>query len=208
MIGEQSGSMDETKVVSDSVLVPSTEISVYQALYRRRMAWRYQDVPVERDVITRMLDTAAWAPNHKLTEPWRFFVTEKGTSTRQQVADLAYEYQMGRFNSANRAEATRLAVLDPPIVIYAYSVPAASEELTKENYASVVCAAQNISLAGFAEGLAVTWETGGATRHPKLKEVLGAEEEWSLATMLSIGFPGEFIVSKRSPIGQFVKWLS
>ena len=55
--------------------------------------------------------------------------------------------------------------------------------------------------------MTVTWETGGATRHPKLKETLGAEEEWDLAAMLSIGEPDEDIVTQRTPAQQFVKWL-
>ena len=69
-----------------------------------------------------------------------------------------------------------------------------------------LCAAHNISLAGVAEGLAVTWETGGATRHPKLKETLGAEKDWMLATMLSVGVPGEFPASLRTPLTNFVHW--
>ena len=207
MTSAQGGELDVAKVESDATAIPDTRSTLYEALYRRRMAWKYEERPVARDTIQRMLETAVWAPNHRLTEPWRFFVTEKGTPTRQKVADLAYEYQMGRFNNANRAEATRQAVVAPPVVIYVYCLPGDNEEVSRENYASVVCAAHNISLAGFAEGLAVTWETGGATRHPKLKEALGAEEEWTLAVMLSIGYPGESIVSKRSPVGEFAKWL-
>ena len=93
------------------------------------------------------------------------------------------------------------------MLIYVYSAPGQSDEATKENYASTICAAYNVSLAGAAEGLTVTWETGGATRHPKLKETLGAEEEWDLAAMLSIGEPDEDIVTQRTPAQQFVKWL-
>ena len=71
--------------------------------------------------------------------------------------------------------------------------------------AAVCCAAQNISLAGVAEGLAVTWETGGTTRHPDIKKTLGAEEDWKMAVMLSIGFPAESPDSRRTPVESFVK---
>jgi nitroreductase len=87
-------------------------------------------------------------------------------------------------------------------------VPGHNEEVTQENYAAVCCAAHNISLAGTAEGLAVTWETGGPTRHTKLKETLGAEEDWTLAVMLSIGVPAETPNSPRTPASNFVRWFS
>jgi len=54
--------------------------------------------------------------------------------------------------------------------------------------------------------LAVTWETGGATRHPNLRVTLGAEEDWTLATLLSVGIPAESPASFRTPVPNFVYW--
>ncbi len=201
-------SEDITKVKSDTTVAPAAGMNVYEAIYRRRSAWKYKDNPIPRETMERMLDTAVWAPNHRLTEPWRFFVIEKDTKTRETVADLAYEYAMGRFDNPQRAENTRRAVMAPPVIIYVYSTPGQSDEATKENYASTVCAAYNVSLTGAAEGLTVTWETGGATRHPKLKETLGAEDEWDLASLLYIGEPDEDIVTQRTPAQEFIKWMS
>ena len=200
-------SEEVTKVKSDATVAPEADMSVYEAIYRRRSAWKYKDNPVAREKLERMLETAVWAPNHRLTEPWRFFVIQKGTEARETVAGLAYQYAMNRFDNPQRAENTRQAVMAPPVIIYVYSVLGQSDEATKENYASTICAAYNVSLTGAAEGLTVTWETGGATRHPKLKETLGAEEEWDLAALLYIGEPDEDIVTQRTPAQQFVKWL-
>ena len=183
-------------------------LSVYHAIYSRRSAWRFSAAPVDRMAIERMLDAAVWAPNHRLTEPWRFFVLEPGSRARTAAAELAAEFQLERSGDPRRAEAARRKVLDPPVVMYIYAVPGADEAATKENYASVCIAAHNISLAGAAEGLAVTWETGGATRHPGLKALLGAEESWDLATMLLIGHPGEHPVSRRSPASGFTHWFT
>jgi nitroreductase len=202
-----SESSHTEKLDFDECAVPETNVSVYEALYRRRMAWNFSDQPVDKDALNRMLDTAVWAPNHRLTEPWRFFVLENGSATLQKVAGLAYDFAMQRSGNAQRAEATRDSLLNTPVVIYLYSAPGRDEEGTRENYASVCCAAHNIALAGVAEGLAVTWETGGPTRHPDLAKTLGAEDEWMLATMLSIGYPDEAPKSQRTPIAGFVQWL-
>lgn len=183
-------------------------LSVYHAIYSRRSAWRFSAAPVDRMAIERMLDAAVWAPNHRLTEPWRFFVLAADSRARTAAAELAAQYQLGRSGDPRRAEAARRKVLDPPVVMYVYAVPGADDAATRENYASVCIAAHNISLAGAAEGLAVTWETGGATRHPGLKALLGAEESWDLATMLLIGHPAEHPVSRRSPASGFTHWFA
>lgn len=185
----------------------TSPMGVYHAIYGRRSAWKFSDKAVDRMAVERMLDAAIWAPNHRLTEPWRFFVLEKDSPERVRAAELAYEFQLERTGDERRAEMARQKVLEPPVVMYIYSVPGPNEETTKENYASVCIAAHNISLAGTAEGLAVTWETGGVTRHPGLRELLGAEESWEMATMLLVGHPGEHPVSRRSPASGFVRWF-
>ena len=181
--------------------------TVYQAIYGRRMAWKFKDEPFSKSAIQRMLDAAVWAPNHHMTEPWRFFVLEKDSPVRAEVAELAYQSILERTQDQNIAGRGRDKVLDPPYVIYVYCVPGKNEAMTLENYAAVCCAAQNISLAGAAEGLAVAWETGGATQHPRLNEVVGADDAWSLATMLLIGIPTEWPTSRRTAVSKFVSWF-
>ena len=158
--------------------------------------------------VERMMDAAIWAPNHRLTEPWRFFVLEQESAEKIRAAALASKFQLQRTGDQRRADAARQKVLEPPVVVYVFSVSRLDDETTKESYASVCIAADNISLAGAAEGLAVTWETGGATMHRGLAELLGAEESWQMTAMLLIGHPGERPVSSRSPASGFVRWFS
>lgn len=182
-------------------------LSVYHAIYGRRMAWTFTPAAVSRSAIERMLDAAIWAPNHRLTEPWRFFALAKDSRARLKAGDLAHAAVLQRTDNVRQAEAAREKVLAPAWVIYAYSAPGPNEETTRENYAAVCCAVQNIALAGTAEGLAVTWETGGITRHPELKPLLGAEDEWELAAMLMIGYADEAPTSRRTPVSQFARWF-
>ncbi|MYC30672.1 MAG: hypothetical protein F4X65_11390 [Chloroflexi bacterium] len=194
------------RLTPESVEIPATDLSVYEALYRRRMAWRFKDAPVKREAINRMLDTAVWAPNHRLTEPWRFFVLEKDTEARRQAAEAAYEYSLEDGNRG-RAEAACQKVLEPPVLIFVYSQPGDNDGVTRENYASVCCAVQNISLAAVAEGLTVTWETGRITRSPELTKILGSEKEWQMVGALSVGVPDEELNPPRTPAAEFTTWL-
>ena len=195
------------KVVWTDVAVPDTKVSVYEALHKRRMAWKFQDKPVPREALDRMLEAAVWAPNHRLNEPWRFFVIPKDSPKRQELADAVFKGLMEEWDSERRAAPYRDKILDPPMIIYVYH--AANEDffVEKENYAAVVAAMQNISLAGVAEGLAVTWDTGRVTRVPAVDQVLGAGPDLKVMTVLSIGYPDEESQASRTPVTAFARWL-
>jgi len=180
---------------------------VYEALHRRRMAWKFEDRDVPRDAVERMLATSVWAPNHKHTEPWRFFVSTKDSAHRQRIADFAEKGIIARNSDDTRmAKAQRDWTLKQPLMIFAYSAPADRDDITQENYAAVVCALHNVSLAGVAEGLAVTWETGGIAKLPGLTEAVGGDPEWALVAMATVGYPDEESPSSRTPVSAFVTW--
>ena len=64
------------KLAVDQITVPVTDISVYQALYQRRMAWKFRDEAVPKAALERMLEAAVWAPNRSgkrwATKPMRY----------------------------------------------------------------------------------------------------------------------------------------
>lgn len=120
-----------SRLRSGSVTAPETGLSVYEAIHRRRMNNDFSDLVPSRDALQRMLDAAVWAPNHRLTNPWRFYVLEKGGDKRSQVAQLAYDNQFARSGNHENANGSRQRVLDAPALIYVYSVPGDSEEMTQ-----------------------------------------------------------------------------
>lgn len=195
------------KLVWTDVSVPPTKTTVYEALLHRRMAWKWLDKQVPRDAVERMLSTAVWAPNHKHTEPWRFFVMTKDSPLRNKVADFAKTAILKQnAEDTNRAERMRSWVLNQPLLIFAYSIPGIHEEMTRENYAATVCALHNVNLAGVAEGLTVTWETGGVAKLAGLAEAVGAEPDWQLVAMATVGYADEETKSERTPVSAFTTW--
>ena len=193
---------------SANVTAPESDVSVYQAIHDRRMNNDFSDYVPDRDALQRMLDAAVWAPNHRLTNPWRFYVLEKGGEKRAHVAQLAYDNQFAPTGNEENAGGSRQRVLDAPALIYVYSVSGDSEEMTQENYAAACCAVQNLLLAAVAEGLAGDWSTGNVTRHPQLAETLGAEPDWTMVGALFIGQPSRPSASVRTPAGGVTAWLA
>jgi nitroreductase len=196
------------RVRSGNVEAPITSVSVYEAIHSRRMNNEFSDVAPARKSLERMLDAAIWAPNHRLTNPWRFFVLEKGGEKRAEVAQLAYDNQMARSGNEDAAFGSRQRVLDAPGLIYVYSVPGDTEDQTEENYAAACCAVQNLLLAAVAEGLAGDWSTGNTTRHPQLAEALGGESDWKMVGALFIGQPARPSASVRSAADEVAVWLN
>ena len=79
--------MTTDQISSNEVAVPQTETTVYEAIFGRRMSKEFTDAGVPREALERMFDASVWAPNHRLTEPWRFFVLEKDSPARERIAE-------------------------------------------------------------------------------------------------------------------------
>ena len=192
---------------SGSITPPAADATVYEAIYARRMNNDFSDAVPSPDALQRMLDAAIWAPNHRLTNPWRFFVLAKDGAKRAQVAQLAYDNIYRRTENHDNAAGSRQRVLDAPALIYVYSIPADSAEMTQENYAAACCAVQNLLLAAVAEGLAGDWSTGNTTKHPDLAAALGAQPDWTMVGALFIGQPARPSASVRAPSDAVTTWL-
>ncbi|MBI4305268.1 MAG: nitroreductase [Chloroflexi bacterium] len=188
-------------------------VSVLDAIRARRSVREFLDKPVPRGSLERMLDAARWAPNHRLTFPWRFFLLEKGGEMRARVASLSREWtfennaQLPEPKRTQTADAARHELLKAPAFIYAYSVPGANEEVTRENYAAVCISCQNMQLVAVAEGLSMGWSTGRPTRHQDLGKTLGADPSWQLVGAFFIGYPAVQPKAQRAEITGHVSWL-
>ena len=195
------------RVRSGNVTPPATSTTVYEAIHARRMNNDFTDETPSRESLQRMLGAAIWAPNHRLTNPWRFAVLERGGEKRAEVAKLAYDHMYQRNQNDEFASGSRQRVLDAPALIYVFSVPGETEEMTQENYAAACCAVQNLLLAAVAEGLACDWSTGNTTRHPGLAEAMGGEPDWTMVGALFIGYPSRPSASVRAPADEVTAWL-
>src|SRR5918994_8013346 len=91
------------------------------AIQRRTSVRRYRPDPVPREVIERLLDCAVRAPNHKLTEPWRFAVLTGGAKAR--LADIRAGHRLKRYDdpaseeARARAEKARRDTLEAPAIV-------------------------------------------------------------------------------------------
>ncbi|MDE2695135.1 MAG: nitroreductase [Chloroflexota bacterium] len=201
------------KLSSSDVEVPPSSVSVYDAIFRRRNVKEFTGEPVSRGTLERLFSAAIWAPNHRLTEPTRFFAVPHDGSMRQRLAEAAWQsaYDEAANPSVEQkrrsADGKRDRVLNAPAMVYVYSLDGDDDEITRENYATACCAVQNMALAAVAEGLCVDWSTGGLTRIPGLAGMLGADDAWTMVGVLFLGRAAALPTAERTPHSEVVTWL-
>ncbi len=77
-----------------------------QAIRSRRTHKAFGPDPVAPEVLEELFELARWAPNHNLTNPWRFRVL--GPRTLARLKQLAEELSPGSAGQArSRADARR-----------------------------------------------------------------------------------------------------
>ena len=66
-----------TAIAAHDTVAP---MELEEAIRGRRTHKAYAAEPVERETLDELLELARWAPNHHLTNPWRFRVLGPGVA--------------------------------------------------------------------------------------------------------------------------------
>jgi nitroreductase len=148
------------------------------------------------------IEVARWAPNHRLTEPWRFYLL--GSATTRALVDLAVELEVAA--KGERAGPVRRARLEAVPGMFVLTSARSEDALVdRENYAACCCAAQNLMLYLWAQGIGVKWTTGGITRQRRFYELLGMDSNKELVVGLFwYGVPKVIPTQKRRPVEDIV----
>ena len=145
--------------------------------------------PVAREVLLELFELARWAPNHHLTDPWRFRVLGEAAKARLKRA-------------ADEAKPGSGAKLDRAPTLIAVSVKQTGDaEQDHEDVLSTAVAAYIVLLAAHARGLAGYWRTV-----PVLSTLL-PDDELPIG-LLHLGTPRqEQRTPDRAPVEEFAMFL-
>jgi len=188
-------------------------LEVTQAIQSRRSVGRVKQDPVPRELVEKVLESAVHAPNHKITEPWRFHVfTGKGRGelarARAELARILAETEGEEEElAAGRMSRERKKAFRAPVVIAVISRGGRDEVETLENYAACAAAVQNMQLTAHALGLATIWRTGLQAYHPYMREFFGLEAGDKIVAYLYLGYPDmEERPRRREPASSKTVW--
>ncbi|MCY0884841.1 MAG: nitroreductase family protein [Firmicutes bacterium] len=175
-----------------------------EAIRRRSSVRRFDPRPVEPARIAAVLEAAVWAPNHHLTEPWRFAVVTG--SARARLAELA-----GAAGAdPARAARDRERLLHTPALIAVFALPGEGPLATRENLLATAAAVENLLLAAHALGLGAIWRTPGFLTHPSVQAFLAPEPGADPVGLIFLGYPAAGEADRprrRLPWKAVTRWL-
>ena len=161
------------------------------ALHGRRSIRQFTNREVPRADVETMLDAAVTAPNHRLTQPWRFYVL--GPQARYAYGLALGNRKAKKLEDPAAAEEVRTKVAEEhaalPLMIAVAVVEDANPEIRDEDLAATMMAVQNLSLAAVALGLGTHIKTGAVMQDPAARAAAGVPDGQKIVAVINVGEP-------------------
>jgi nitroreductase len=181
-----------------------------QLIFSRRSIKSFTDRPVTRTEIEALLAAAAQAPNHRMTQPWRFYVLGPEARRAYGAALGARKAKRVEDPDAARAVADKVAGAHEalPAMIAVAVVLHDDPEIRQEDYAATFMGVQNLALAAEARGLGTHLKTGAVMDDPRARAAVGLPQGQRIVAVIEIGEPAVVPEAKpRSSAADLTTWV-
>ena len=164
------------------------------AIRTRRTHKAYRPEAVAPEIIAELLELARWAPNHHLTNPWRFRVI--GPEALERLKAAAGPEAAPKLDRA-------------PTLIAASAVPSPDDPVAaEEDLHATAAAVFAVLLGAHNRGLAAYWRTPGVLRTDEGRAALGIEPAETVVGLIYVGEPvQEQRPPERAAPDAYVTWL-
>jgi len=165
-------------------------MDLFDAIYTRQSIGVVQLEGIPHEMVERLLNAAAQAPNHHRVRPWRFVVLTG--KAREQLGEVLAQSLLKRNPDSTEAQVDleRKRPLRAPLLIaVGIDKPDQPIVIEIENVCAGAASVQNLLLAAHDLGLAAMWRTGTAAYDPDVKNFLGFEAEQHVIAFVYVGFP-------------------
>jgi nitroreductase len=149
-------------------------MEVEEAIRSRRTHKAFAPDPVPSDLLEEILELARWAPNHHLTNPWRFRVL--GPRALARLKDAAGPEAATKLDRA-------------PTLVVATSKHAPDPIQDEEDLCATACATYAVLLAAHARGLAGYWRTPGVLRSAEGRAAVAIPLDERFVALIHLGWP-------------------
>jgi nitroreductase len=161
-------------------------MDVERAIAERRTTKRFSDEAVPAEVVRELVELAQWAPNHKMSAPWRFRLL--GPQATQHLITVAPADKVPKMTLAP----TRLLV----------SCKVAGDPTRRlEDLLATAAAVQTLMLAATGRGIDSFWQSPTVAALPAARGLLGLPEDEELVAVINLGYANADRVSPgRLPV--------
>jgi nitroreductase len=163
------------------------------AIRTRRTHKTYGAEPVPRETLEELLELARWAPNHNLTNPWRFRVL--GPDSLAELKGAAGPEAAAKLDRA-------------PTLVVASQVRSHDAQQDEEDLCAVSAAIAYVLLGAHARGLAGYWRTPEVLRSAEGRAAVGIPDEERVLGLIHLGpRRQDKEPPERLPTGEYVTFL-
>lgn len=181
----------------------------------------FLDRPVDRTLLTEIVEAATWAPSPRNTQPWEFVVVDDpeprariGAFLEPRAAEVdaaAERLDDEAKRKMYRGAATLIRSIStaPAVVFVCGRATHYGREFSSEDMvlSAVYTAAQNLLLAARARGLGAAFTTLHIHAEQEIREVLALPDGVSVAVTIPVGWPTTpFKPLRRRPVGDVLHW--
>src|SRR6476661_2969271 len=176
----------------------------------RRSIREFTSREITRAEIETLLEHAVTAPNHRLTQPWKFFVL--GPQARRAYGLALGARKAKKIEDPAAAEQLRQKIGDEHAALPAMIAVAISQnenpEIREEDYAAGMMAVQNIALAAVGLGLGTHIKSGAVMDDPAARAAIGVADGYRVIAMMNVGEPANVPAAKpRKSAAEVTTWL-
>lgn len=185
-------------------------VELEEAIRSRRTVKAFEPEPVDRSTLEELLELARWAPNHNLTNPWRFRVLGAASLGRlkREAAELAKAEAPEGANLEKVGEAAAAKLDRAPTLVVCSVLQSGDPVQDEEDRYAAACAAYVVLLAAHARGLAGYWRTPAVFKSEAGRSAVGIPQGEHFIGLLHLGHarqPSE--VPERAEPGRYVSFL-
>jgi len=187
--------------------IVSTKASVLFDLIKGRRTvypYAYSEKEIESSILEKIMEAAIWAPNHGMTEPWRFRVFKN--DERSALANFLFStyrsLMKGDDFNEKKAEKLKIWPLKSAAIIAVAMKKGENPKIpVEEEERAVAAAIQNMLLMAYSYGIGSYWSTGKVVYSNEMKSYLGIDKDDQLIGLIYFGYPiGEIQSKKRRSI--------
>lgn len=187
--------------------MPTNTLAV---LHGRRSIRQFTNRDVSRAEIEKLLDAAVTAPNHRLTQPWRFYVL--GAMGRHAFGLALGNRKAKKLEDSVAADAVRNKVAEEhgalPLMIAIAVAEDPNPEIREEDVAATMMAIQNLSLAAVALGLGTHIKTGAVMQDPAARAAVGVRDNERIVAVINVGEPASVPPAReRKSAASLTTWV-
>lgn len=165
-------------------------MTALEAIRHRRSTKSFTAAPVAREAIEQLLELAVLAPNHRLSQPWRFVVM--GPDARRTYGETLGRRKAKKVEDAAAAsvivERTAAEAVATPAMIAVVQRLADSAEIAEEDFAAIWMGVQNMLLGATELGLGSHLRTGAVLGDAPVRAALGAGEGERIVGLVLLGY--------------------